>query len=988
MNIKFVVVAFLFSIASKAQFTSIPDINFENVLIAQGLDNGSPDGKVLTSNINTLKNLNISNENNASGMISNLTGIEDFIALENLNCSHNNLKSVDFSKNIALTTLSCFRNQLTTINIAANTNLTTLDCSSNFITDLNILNNTLIKSLNANFNELKNLDLSNNISLEIIKLKFNKLEIVNLFNNTNLQEIDCSNNLLTELNLSKNSKLVSVNCSNQNSLININLQNGNNLNLIYTGTDKKSDFTNCRNLTCITVDDVDYSNTNWGALKNFTSAVYTSFSSPSPEIKSPQTLCSSRNPTIGDIIIPSGISLNWYLFSALGSSLPSNTPLENGKTYYASQNSGGCNSARTAVKIIIQSDNKTPPAADANQTFCLGQNKEVADIVVNRSNQIIWYDAPTNGRSISEATLLVNGTTYYATQTINGCESDRAAVKITLDDKTPPIPDKLVLDPIIGDCHTVVKDYPTATDNCGGKITATTTSSLTFNTAGEYTITWNYRDRSNNTTPQTQKVTINAVPVPIITNPGILCEQQNATLSDIQITGENPKWYQTLNGTIKYGGDHILVNNVIYYATQTIDGCESKRVPFEAKILNTHPVTGDKEQSFCSDTNPTLASIIATGNAIKWYDKNNTIIPITTPLSNEATYFGTQTVSGCESQTKLEVKTNIISALITNDYVVNLCDESSDKLETVDLSKYNKNLTSDITDKFTFKYYNSKDGAEKESSTDEITTFENHSIFFGENKIYVLIKSSSVCTAVVTLTLNLFALPELTIPSIIPICSNKSVLISTGNDNDSYDWSNDDFDGSFFMKTNVPGDYWVKVEKSYGTLSCPNEAKFKLVSSSEAKIIVKDSSQWTDVNNSIIVEAVGTGKYVYSLDGEVFQESNQFFNLTSGKKNLFVKDLNGCNTVIKEIPILMYQRFFTPNGDGFNDTWHIENLDFENQKSVFIYNRNGQLVKNLTNKNDFWDGKLNDLPLPTDDYWFLIKSPGQEDRKGHFTLKR
>ena len=81
-NIKFVIIAFLFSITSTAQFTSIPDSMFEKMLISQGIDSGIPDGKVLTSNINTLKSLNISNQNDATNRITDLTGIGDFIALE------------------------------------------------------------------------------------------------------------------------------------------------------------------------------------------------------------------------------------------------------------------------------------------------------------------------------------------------------------------------------------------------------------------------------------------------------------------------------------------------------------------------------------------------------------------------------------------------------------------------------------------------------------------------------------------------------------------------------------------------------------------------------------------------------------------------------------------------------------------------------------------------------------------------------------------
>ena len=127
MNIKFVLIAFLFSVSSIAQFTLIPDSMFEKMLIAQGIDSGVPDGKVLTASINTLTTLNISNQSDPTNRITNLTGIEDFIALENLDCSYN---------------------LLTAINISNNTKLETFLCQFNDIATLNVTNNTLLKKLN------------------------------------------------------------------------------------------------------------------------------------------------------------------------------------------------------------------------------------------------------------------------------------------------------------------------------------------------------------------------------------------------------------------------------------------------------------------------------------------------------------------------------------------------------------------------------------------------------------------------------------------------------------------------------------------------------------------------------------------------------------------------------------------------------------------------------------------------------------------------
>ena len=1037
MNIKFVLIAFLFSVSSIAQFTLIPDSMFEKMLIAQGIDSGVPDGKVLTASINTLTTLNISNQSDPTNRITNLTGIEDFIALENLDCSYN---------------------LLTAINISNNTKLETLVCQFNDIATLNVTNNTLLKTLNIDYNKVDKLDVSKNTLLELLNCTFNKLSSLNLSKNTNLIELVCSYNTITELDLSKSTQLIYLDCF-QNSLVNINLKNGNNLNLRYNSAVKpNSNFRSNTNLVCITVDDVNYSNSNWGALKEL-STQYTTIASPSPVIQSPQTFCSSNSPTIADIIITTGSNLNWYSFPAFGNSLPSNTALVDGATYYASQNSGGCNSARTAVKITIQNNNApTPtianlpnitgdchtvvttfptatdsclglltatttspltyttageytivwnynagklnattqnqkviistqplPVATANQTFCAGQNQTVANIVTSSGTNLKWYNVATNGSPISTATLLVNGSSYYVSQTINGCESDRTSVTVIVEDVLKPVPTLASLPDINGDCHTVITTIPTATDNCAGLISATTANTLIYNLPGEYKIIWNFNDGNGNRTTQEQKVFISTVPVPVITPPGLFCIQQNATLGDITVAGQNIKWYDAVNGTNPFSFSHVLINNTTYYAVQTINGCESKKVAIEAKVLNTHPVTGNTNQSFCSDTNPTIASIVATGSAIKWYDRNSLPIPTSTTIVNGATYFATQTISGCESQTKLAVNTTIIAALITNDYEDTQCDDLSEGIKTVNLTDYNAKLTT-INTGYTFDYYHSKTGAENETFIDKITDFASYRIYLGENKIYVRINSNTVCSAVVVLKIDLFALPEISIASVMPICDKTPLSISAGINHDTYTWSTGDSTPA--ITTNIPGDYWVEVGKNHRFLNCYNKTNFKLIPSSKAVISKIDTAEWTDNKNAITINATGTGSYKYSIDGEVFQDSNQFTDLINGRKIVFIKDTNGCKTVTEEVFLLMYPRFFTPNGDGFNDNWEIKFLDFEKERTIVIYDRNGKLIKTLTSSTEIWDGKFNGSDLPADDYWFIVTSPDEKEIKGHFSLKR
>jgi gliding motility-associated-like protein len=86
--------------------------------------------------------------------------------------------------------------------------------------------------------------------------------------------------------------------------------------------------------------------------------------------------------------------------------------------------------------------------------------------------------------------------------------------------------------------------------------------------------------------------------------------------------------------------------------------------------------------------------------------------------------------------------------------------------------------------------------------------------------------------------------------------------------------------------------------------------------------------------------------------------------------------------------------FFTPNGDGFNDTWKIKGIRSNNYNfsKISVFDRYGKLLKNMTINSNFWDGTYNGVLMPTNDYWYsieLTKIDGTHFvRQGHFTLRR
>ncbi len=128
-----------------------------------------------------------------------------------------------------------------------------------------------------------------------------------------------------------------------------------------------------------------------------------------------QKFCESRKPKITDLQVI-GSDLHWY--DSEGKTLDKNTFLQDGIKYYVSQTSQDCESTKAEIQVSLESPEV--PKGDAVQKFCIAQNAKLKDIKLTGTN-ILWYDV--NGTLLANTTILEDQKTYYATQTINECES-------------------------------------------------------------------------------------------------------------------------------------------------------------------------------------------------------------------------------------------------------------------------------------------------------------------------------------------------------------------------------------------------------------------------------------------------------------------------------------------------------------------------------------------------------------------------------------
>ncbi len=230
--------------------TYVPDDNFEQRLITLGYDTGALDDYVPTANINTVISLDV-----ASQGIADLTGIEDFAALQNLTATSNNLTTVNITQNTQLLTVNFLFNSLTALDVSQNLNLVTLITHHNNLTSLDISNNLQLTGLDCRVNNISALDISNPL-LAWVHTSDNGMTSLTTGANTALSSLYCHNNALTNLDFSANTSLNLLYADN-NQLTSLNVKNGNNLNVVEFRAQTNP------NLLCIEVDDASYSSVNW-----------------------------------------------------------------------------------------------------------------------------------------------------------------------------------------------------------------------------------------------------------------------------------------------------------------------------------------------------------------------------------------------------------------------------------------------------------------------------------------------------------------------------------------------------------------------------------------------------------------------------------------------------------------------------------------------------------------------------------------------------
>lgn len=189
----------------------------------------------------------------------------------------------------------------------------------------------------------------------------------------------------------------------------------------------------------------------------------------------------------------------------------------------------------------------------------------------------------------------------------------------------------------------------------------------------------------------------------------------------------------------------------------------------------------------------------------------------------------------------------------------------------------------------------------------------------------------------------------------------------------------------------LPGVYTVVATNN--STGCSSEPASATVIASEPAVVAYSVNQDFSDNQTLTVEAIGQGNnFEYQLDNGNFQDSPVFYNVNSGMHFITVKDKYGCGSTTIQALVLNYPKFFTPNGDGINDTWNIKDLSGQQSAMITIFDRFGKVLTQIRPNSSGWDGTYNGRELPSDDYWFSVTYKNADQNtsefKAHFAMKR
>jgi hypothetical protein len=214
------------------------------------------------------------------------------------------------------------------------------------------------------------------------------------------------------------------------------------------------------------------------------------------------------------------------------------------------------------------------PSGNRTQTFC--NSATISDLSVN-GTQIEWYLSDTGGIPLAKDTQLVTNTTYFASQSINGCFSpERLAVLVTI--ISVPIPTAQSNQQFCN--KAIVSNLNSNTASVQWYLTASGGVPLDSNSLLLHNTTYYVGQTLNGCqSPSRFPVLASIITVPNLSGNGVqtFCVESTPTIKNLIVAGGTPEWFTTITNGNPLNMSQVLQDKTTYYATivDKPSGCES-----------------------------------------------------------------------------------------------------------------------------------------------------------------------------------------------------------------------------------------------------------------------------------------------------------------------------------------------------------------------------------------------------------------------------
>ncbi|MCX2720268.1 T9SS type B sorting domain-containing protein [Lentiprolixibacter aurantiacus] len=649
-------------------------------------------------------------------------------------------------------------------------------------------------------------------------------------------------------------------------------------------------------------------------------------------------------------------------------------------TFYAEASLNGCaNPVREGVNTTVV--NVAAPTGNASQTFCDLEVALVSDLAANGAS-IQWYNTPFGGSPLNSSELLVSGF-YYGSQTLNGCESPaRLQVGVTVYETVDvPVPSEI---PTLALCDT---------DSDGDDTNGFTTFDLTVYenqilnvaNAADFNIEY-YRDASYSSLIANPNAYVNGV------SGG---EQVYVRVSN-QL---NPGCFTDTEFTLEVQALPVI------QSTALLLNCDEDGTPDGFTDFNLTEVN-----DFLSNGNSAAFDFSYYLSQADAEQAVNAVAPL--PFNNSlasTVYIRVANPNSCYrvAQVGLQVSTTSFPAGYLEELAFCDDDDRADGFREFDLSQVSQQFLDQFPggQDLSVQYYrNLEDAQLEQNEIQDQVVYTNETAF--SQTLYVRVESiiNGDCFGIGPhLLLTVYPRPQFEVDQSDIFCLNGSpITLFTFDPQGQYDYVWTDAQGTVvstdpFAEVSQAGTYTVEAISATNCISFPYS--FTVVESALADIGMDDVSI-TDFsnNNSISIDPtnLGIGDYEFALDDEAgpFQDEPFFGDVDAGAHVIYVRDKKGCGIASLEVFVLGFPKFFTPNGDGINDTWNLQgwNDTFSSASYIHIFDRYGTFLAQVSPADQGWEGTFKGKRLPASDYWFLARLVDQqgEERilKGHFSLLR